>query len=282
MKLKDILIEARLYSLNIKEVLEKFLSFENRTMVLFDTETTGLEANTSYIQLTHIAAMAFDGSTFKEIGEYSKKINLGDQTKRAIDDPESAEYKQLAKDRERHFRKYKKQDLHPSDALKMTGYEGGNAERVDEKQGLIEFEQFINSHPNVVLIAHNATFDMKTIQARRRFHKLPPMKRVPVLDTVKISRFFFIPALLSVQGNIEAERILAGLLAKTKYKSYSSSLGNLAKVFEIKIDGWHDAKEDVKMLMGVLQKMIIFLKQNADVDIKDQQAAAAKRFRNMK
>jgi DNA polymerase III epsilon subunit-like protein len=85
-----------------------------------------------------------------------------------------------------------------------------------------------------------------------------------------------------VQGNIEAERILAGLLAKTKYKSYSSSLGNLAKVFEIKIDGWHDAKEDVKMLMGVLQKMIIFLKQNASVDIKDQQATAAKRFRNMK
>lgn len=278
-KLKDILAEAKLYSFNIKEVLEKFMQFEGKTLILFDTETVGLEPNTSYIQITQIAGMAFDGSTMTKIGEYSKKLNLGEPLQRALNDPNSPEAKHLSKERARHLRKYKKEDLHPSDALKMTGYATGDEEKVDEKQGLIEFEEFVNKYQNVVLIAHNATFDMKAIQARRKLHGLPPMKRVPVLDTVQISRFFFIPAMQATESNPEAAEILKSLLAKTKYKSYVSSLGKLASAFKIKIDGWHDAREDVMMLFEVLKKFIDELNKNKDVDIRKYQAPAAKKFR---
>jgi DNA polymerase III alpha subunit (gram-positive type) len=281
-KLKDILAEAKLYSFNIQELLEKFLKFDGKTMVLFDTETVGLEPNTSYIQVTHIAAMAYDGSTFNEVGEYSKKVNIGPELDRALNDPNSPEAKHLGAERARHEKKYKKADLHPRDALKMTGYDTPNAEKLDEKEALIEFEKFLEQFPNVVILAHNATFDMKAIAARRRFHGLPPMKRYPVLDTVNISRFFFIPAMQALETNPEVKKVLDGLLAKTKYKSYSSSLGKLGQALGVKVDGWHDAKEDVKMLMQVLQKIVEFLKANASTDIRKFQSTAAKRFRKSK
>lgn len=281
-KLKDILAEAKLYSFNIQEILEKFLKFDNKTMVLFDTETVGLEPNTPYIQLTHIAALAYEGSSLKEIGEYSKKVNIGPELDRALNDPNSPEAKHLGKEMARREKKYKKPDLHPRDALKMTGYENPNAEKLDEKEALIQFEKFLEQFQNVVILAHNATFDMKVIAARRRYHGLPPMKRYPVLDTVNISRFFFIPAMQALETNPEVKKILDGLLAKTKYKSYSSSLGKLGQVLGVKVDGWHDAKEDVKMLMQVLQKMVEFLKANSSIDIKKYQAPAAKRFRKSK
>jgi DNA polymerase III alpha subunit (gram-positive type) len=281
-KLKDILKEAKLYSFNIREVLEKFLQFDGKTIVLFDTETVGLEPNTSYIQVTHIAAMVYDGSTFNEIGEFSKKINIGPALNNALNDPDSAEAKHLGKEMARREKKYGKPDLHPRDALKMTGYDVPNAEKLDEKEALIEFEKFLDRYQNVVILAHNATFDMKVIAARRKLHGLPPMKRYPVLDTVNISRFFFIPALQALETNPEAKQVLDGLLAKTKYKSYSSSLGKLGQALGVKIDGWHDAKEDVKMLMQVLKKIIEFLKTNAGTDIRKFQGQAAKRFRNKK
>lgn len=279
--LKTILVEAKLYAYTIREILDGLLKFDGKTLILFDTETTGMKPHLPYNQLTHIAAMAFDGSTLGELGEFSKKVNLGEPTNRAINDPSSPEAKHLEKQMARHLRKYKKADLHPRDILKMTGYESGNEERLGEQEALIAFEAFLNQFDNVMLIAHNAGFDMKTIEARRRFYGMAPMKRAPVLDTVRITRFFFIPALLSMENVPEVKNILVGLLAKTKYKSYSSSLGKLAQVLGIRMDNWHDAKEDVKMLMAVLQKMIQFLKNNVGNDIRKQQGVAAKRFRNM-
>jgi DNA polymerase III alpha subunit (gram-positive type) len=281
-KLKDILAEAKLYSFTIPEVLEKFLKFDGKTIILFDTETVGLEPNTSYIQITQIAGMAFDGASMQLLGEYSKKINIGPELSNALNDPNSQEAKHLDKEMARKLAKYGKPDLHPKDALKMTGYESGDSEKVDEKQALIEFEQFINQYENVVLVAHNATFDMKTIQTRRRIHGLPPMKRVPVLDTVQISRFFFIPALQAAEKNPEAAEMLTGLLAKTKYKSYSSTLGKLANIFKIKMDGWHDAREDIMMLFQVLKNFISYLEKNKQLDIRAGQSTAAKRFRKSK
>jgi DNA polymerase III alpha subunit (gram-positive type) len=281
-KLKDILAEAKLYSFTIPEVLDKFLKFDGKTMVLFDTETVGLEPNTSYIQVTHIAAMAYDGSTFNEVGEYSKKVNIGPELDRALNDPNSPEAKHLGAERARHEKKYKKTDLHPRDALKMTGYDTPNAEKLDEKEALIQFEKFLGQFPNAIILAHNATFDMKVIAARRKFHGLPPMKRYPVLDTLQVARYFFIPAMQSLESVPEVKNMLDGLLAKTKYKSYSSSLGKLGAVLGVKVDGWHDAKEDVKMLMQVLHKIITFLKTNPSADIKKFQSTAAKRFRKSK
>ena len=108
------------------------------------------------------------------------------------------------------------------------------------------------------------------------------MIKRPVLDSVKVAQYFFIPILIAMGNNPEAKEYLQGLLAKTKYVSYSASLGKLVGVFKIKLEGWHQASEDVKMMFQVLQKMIEFLKSHSDLDIRKQQGVQAKRLRKMK
>ena len=75
--------------------------------------------------------------------------------------------------------------------------------------------------------------------------------------------------------------MLDDLLAKTKFKSYSSSLGRLAKVLGVKMENWHEAKEDTVMLFQLLQKIIEFLKAHETVDIRKQQGIIAKRHRKI-
>lgn len=268
----------------MQELLDKVLNFDGKTLIFLDTETTDLEPNDPGVQITEISAMAVDGSTFKVIGEYNTKVNLGEPFNRLLNNPESPEAMDYAKKVTRWRNKYKKELTHPADILKMTGYHTAQPgeRKQDEKEALIGLEEFIQKYSSPLIIAHNATFDMKVISARRRLNGLPTLPKRSVLDTVKVSRFFFIPMLLSMENNEQAKKYLQSLLAKTKFKSYSSSLGKLGSAFEIKLDGWHQAAEDVKMLFQILQKMIEFLKNNVSVDLSNQQKIAAKKYRNMK
>ena len=194
--LKSLLAEAKLYSYTIPEILDQFLKFEGKTLIFLDTETAGLEPNVSYLQLTQISAIAVDGSTMKVLGEFNKKIHLGKPLIRLLTDPDSHEAQNYKKHAEKYLLKYKRVEKTPSEMLRMTGYFNEGGEKMRESEALIELEQFIDGYHNVLLIIHNATFDWKAIQARRRKNGLPPMKRYPTLDTLKIARFFFIPALL--------------------------------------------------------------------------------------
>lgn len=279
--LKTILAEAKLYAYSIDELFDMFLKFDGKTLVFLDSETVGLEPNTSYVQLTQIAAMAVDGSTMEVVDDLSLKIELDSPLLRVLNEPESAEAKHLASDMARRLKKYKRPDKHPRDILDMTGYHRSNATKVSEKEALQKLEEFLKRFPNVVLVIHNATFDLKAIQARRRYHKMAPLTRFPVIDSLKLSRFFFIPLLTSMEHVPEIQQMLSGMLAKTKYKSYASNLGALAKALKVDITNWHEAKEDVRMLFGVLTKMLEFLKANRGGSIRKQQGVAAKRFRRM-
>lgn len=277
--LKTLLREVKLYSYNTQELLDQFLQFENKTLIFFDTETTGLETNIKSAQLTQISALVVDGSTMKELENFDVKIKFTRWLNNLLNDPSSWEAKSFAKADEKFYKKYKTRITHPSELLKMTQYYSGLPATHDEKDALIDFEKFIGKFNNVVLIAHNATFDMKAIQARREKYNLSRMKAFPVMDTLKISRFFFVPILLSLEDNEEAKSYLQKLLNKTKYKSYSSSLGKLASVFQVKLDDWHNSASDVKMLLEILRKMIEYLRSNVNIDITKQKSLAAKRFR---
>lgn len=282
--LKDILLEARLYSYSTEELLEKFLEFEGKTLIFLDTELTGIDPNKFYVQLTHIAMMAVDGSTMEVKDTLSIKVELSPTLLAILNDPNSKEALEYEKENQRHIRKYKKPETHPKELLDKTQYFKSNPGEVkmNEKDALIAAEQFVNRYPGATIIAHNAGFDVKAIQTRRRENGLPPMKRFPVLDTVAVARFFFIPALVSLKDNPEAQAFLEKILAKTKYRSYATSLGKLADAFEITSSNWHDALADTKMMFEILQKMIEFLKQHKDLDITKYKGTQAKRFRRMR
>jgi DNA polymerase III alpha subunit (gram-positive type) len=281
--LKNLLVEAKLYSYTTKELLDKVLNFEGKTLVFLDTETTGLEPNVSYDQLTQISVLAIDGSTWKKLADLNIKVELGWRMKNILDDPNSPQSVSFEKANQRSIRRHHKPITHPRDILKMTHYYDAtpNEVRMDERAALVALENFLNKFPNITLVAHNATFDLKALGARRRINRLLPLKHYPVIDTIKLSRFFFIPVLLSLENNDQAKEYLAALIAKTKYRSYASSLGKLAGIFKVKLEGWHQADEDVEILFEVLGKLIEFLRDNQDVDIKKQQGLQARRLRHM-
>ena len=68
--------KTQLYGLSIKELLDTVLNFNGKTLIYFDTETMGLTPKKDYLQLTEIAAVAYDGSTFKEVDKIDYKVNL--------------------------------------------------------------------------------------------------------------------------------------------------------------------------------------------------------------
>ena len=73
--------KTQLYGLSIKELLDTVLNFNGKTLIYFDTETMGLAPKKDYLQLTEIAAVAYDGTTFKEVDKLDYKVSLLQVTK---------------------------------------------------------------------------------------------------------------------------------------------------------------------------------------------------------
>lgn len=281
--LKNILVEAKLYSMSLSEILEHLKMFEGKTLIFFDTEASGLEPNSEYEQVTQIGALAVNGSTWEVIGEFNEKIALTAGTLRLLNDPKSKETKMYNADHARWLRKYKRPYKHPRDTLQGTHYYDGQPmeTRNDEKTALLNFEKFVDQWPDAMLVAHNASFDMKMIGARRRLNGLPPIKKYKVFDSLKLARYAFIPMLVALESNEWAAEMLKKMLAKTKYKSYGADLGKLSDVFKIETN-WHDALEDVKATVTILKNIMKVISDNKDVDIRNYQGKQAKRFRRMK
>ena len=79
--------EAKLYGKTIPEVLEHIKQFKGKTLIFFDTETTGLEPNRPYEQVTQIAAMAVNGDDWNVIDKFEEKASLNLNTQRILNDP---------------------------------------------------------------------------------------------------------------------------------------------------------------------------------------------------
>lgn len=281
--LKRLLIESKLYGMTLPEVLDQLKTFEGKTLIFFDTESSGLEPNNDYEQVTQIGALAVNGSNWEILGEFNEKIALTPETLRLLNDPKSRESRSYDVDNARWVRKYKKPYQHPGETIKRTRYYDGQPmeTRLDEKNALLKFDRFVGQWPDVVLIAHNASFDMKMIGARRRMNGLPPTKKYSVFDSLQLARYVFVPMLVSLENNEWAANMLNQMLAKTKYRSFGTDLGKLATVFKIEMD-WHDALEDVKALVNILRNITSLIEANKDVNIRSYQGKQAKRFRNSK
>jgi DNA polymerase III epsilon subunit-like protein len=60
--LKNLIPESKkLYGVTIEELLDEFLKFEGKTLIMFDLETLGLNPKYEYEQITEVAAWAIRG-----------------------------------------------------------------------------------------------------------------------------------------------------------------------------------------------------------------------------
>jgi len=155
----------------------------------------------------------------------------------------------------------------------MTNYLGNeDVKRSDEQTMLKNFMKFLDDEggpEGVVLIIHNAKFDMKMIS--RRFLTDPETGKAPhkgvkwwkgkVFDTVTLFQRYFIPLLKTTQDKELMDKIKKG-------KFLSVSQGILATAFEVNAEHWHTAIADVEMLMGVLYEVSKYVQEHGDVDIR--------------
>jgi DNA polymerase III alpha subunit (gram-positive type) len=232
----------KLFGTSIETLLSEFLNFENKTLIIFDLETLGLNPSFEYEQILEIAAVAINGINQNVLGSFQCKIKLSDSTNEFL--------------------------LDPHEILKMTSYYENKTDVVKERNGLELFLNFVSQFKNPVLVAHNSEFDLKYINTRCKMYciNVPMFK---VIDTLKISKFFFVP-LLNTLNTMESNILKSTLKSKTS-GHVSSRLGDLANSFEINAENWHSASSDILILQKVLYKMINFLEMHKKTNINEEQ-----------
>lgn len=219
-------------------------SIKGKTLIFFDTETTGLDPNIKYVQITEIAGVAYDDQG-NQLDTFHAKIHLTDNVKKVIA-WEKKNGKAFAGGRKT-----------VAELLDMTGYYDKNADFGDEIEVLTEFKQWVESFPNPVLIAQNLEFDMKQVGT-----KVGAPAVAGTHDTLLFARIFMEAIMDSLRGNedIEKARDIMSVIAKNRwgkeYKKLSHTLDKLGKVFDVKTDMWHSAIADTQQLAGIFFAML--------------------------
>lgn len=251
---------------NFNKIIEKSFEFYNvnpfselhgKTLVFFDTETTGFLPDKN--QITEIAAIACEGDTLKQLDTFQKYIKLTDDTHAEI-----ARQNAPPENEEHALKRAKKIESGGKtieQLLAMSGYDADKAVN-EEEETLLEFYEFINQFENPILVAHNAPFDMKMVNTRlNRIYKRSTPKYT-VMDTLRFSRLFFLPAIQAMaKRNDPAAMDMLNLIKDPKavkkndlYK-LSSSLGVLNKLIKHRLDSiaWHSALSDVQVTIEIFR-----------------------------
>tara|TARA_Y100000310_G_scaffold196242_1_gene196273 strand:- start:1757 stop:2638 length:882 start_codon:yes stop_codon:yes gene_type:complete len=264
------LLESRYFGMSVNDVLSYLEGFGNNTWIFFDTETTGLPGKEVYIgQLTNIGAVAVNPKNWDAdpdiLGEFNEMVEINPEVE-----------KRRAKQDANPDPRRKSRVWTISQALTNTGYHEWEGEYLDEQVVISNFINFVNSFPNPVLVAQNASFDMQWILARSE----ASMKRYPVIDTMRIMQYFLIPLLRALKHSSAQDDDAARLLSKLQRgKYYSTSMGKVAAAYGIDTQNWHRALDDAKMLMQLLHHVVQTLRTGIDVDIGPEHAEAVKDIR---
>lgn len=225
--------------------------FSGKTILVFDTETTGLYSQTH--QITELAAEVVDGDSFEVIDTFHKKAILNDKTKARMECE-----KEVANKDPKFFGVEK--------CLKLNGYNPNDPDLKQLDNILVEFYEFCNKHDSII-VGQNATYDLNMVNTALK--KIIPgahVRHQEVYDTKVFFSVFVIPALqaLKASGDEGTKNIIEAIWDKEKNRP-SARLGLILKAFGIDIVGWHGALADVKSTTLALKKILEFIEKHADV-----------------
>jgi len=250
-----------------EEILQSIIEdrinkYKDYYWVFFDTETSGLKANED--QLLEVAAIAVDADFYNSdapaiAGQYHVKARLEQDTKVRLKEPHIPQ---------------RKGDLSKIDLLKMTRY-GVPKDRFRDMtfdkeakvvKGFAEFLDKLSETKTVLLVAHNADFDIGYMQEKARKYGLDSFE-YEYIDTLKLVKEVFYPLLKVAQS-----RDLLGIFDKLKAQTHpfvlkkgdiTARLGHIADALDVKAEGWHSAIFDIKMLIQVTRKIVNLLNTNS-------------------
>ena len=244
-----------------KNLLRWFIDRLDNTFVFFDTETSGLKREQNN-QLTQVAAIATKLNPkdlkFDEVGRFEVKIKLNDNVLKAIalepDEPEDEKEKEKWKwGTKKGILKYNHYDL-----VNSPSYE-------EERKALERFDNFLKSHQNVILIAHNAPFDLSWIQFEEMFKD----STIKTIDSMRFFSNIFFPTLSKLS---EVDPRFSTAYDKFPFrepkkdkpddvKKKSVGLGSIVKGFsddvnklQDKLSGAHNAVVDCELMKDVIER----------------------------
>lgn len=272
--------------------------FNNRTLIWFDTETSGLNHQKFRHQINQLAAIATSAKVsdrgtceFPELGSYSQKTKLNQETLdlKNTQHPEDIETKFTKTGRP--TKEYAKtMDF----VLHMTRYGEHHGDYISEDQMLNDFHQFIlemcekNGNKPPMLIAQNASFDMEFLSRASEYWKGERIfNDYKVFDTMIMLQKFWVPILFHrMKRNDYQDKNRAWEIKKALgwgFKGLPSvSLGKVAKALNIEPKGWHDARADVDMMIQVTKQAIldIFMNPVSDEELKQLQGPILNKLRS--
>lgn len=252
-----------------------FKGIELGSICYFDTETTGLHPSRS--QIVEIAAI---------IGakKFYKKIELTEETLKQIEDQKE------------NFQKKSTKDKTIEELLQMSNYNEGNDQKSSEEDALKEFVLFVESAN--ILLAHNASFDMRMVNVRCKKYGIEPIKGVPVYDSLAFSRRFFVPSLITIEKTSKSAlarqkaKDILDKITKQYYKSgqrmkVSSTLSSLIGALRGQIGNWHQAMADVEMLKDLIENFFKLMfdkhfKEDTEKDMRSKQTFRRYFMRNVR
>ena len=254
----------QLSGITISDLFDTLLTFEKKTLIMFDLETLGLNPSFDYEQITEVASFAVCGNTRQILNTMNYRVDLVESAKHLLENPDSVE--RYNWDR-RQKRRGKTAISSPAEILKFTKYHEINIDTISEELAIRRFYEFVSNYENPVLVAHNAEFDVNYVSTRGNRYDLK-LPTAEVLDTLSISRFFFIPALQTLTDDRRACELISPLTRESPNRLHiSSRLGDLATAFNLNSDNWHTASADVSMMNSVMWGMLDFLTEHKTLNI---------------
>lgn len=243
----------------IDSILDKIAG---KTIVVFDTETTGLSVKLPWVQVTEIAAVAINADTGEQIAKFHKKINLTDVTKaemekqrRNIKPPTApgigGDRGSLEGPRGANI----------DDLLSMTGYHNTNTVFEEIERVYSSWVEWLNQFDYPVLLGQNAAFDMGQMFAPLKKLGIARPKIGEVLDTLTLARVWIYPILQAAAA--AGDPVSANMLntfVNPKTGKTTFNLNTLGKVFNVPAQQWHSGISDALQTYGIFNNMIQLLK----------------------
>lgn len=224
--------------------------FDEHTIIVFDSETTGLDPRVPHVQILSLSAASFDVEQEKMIDIFNQFASLNKEAadRMELDKIHRADYTTINYKYIDDFLAKSKWHDHPKSGTEI--------------EVVANFVDFCKQFKNVLLCGYNVGFDMRMINACLKKHGHPPMS-YPVMDVMRLVNIFLDPALdaLASQGIAVAHDMISAVMNSANKKSYT--LQNVAKILNVlKADG-HVSLADIEMTGKVLTQSVKFVKDHS-------------------
>jgi len=255
-KYLDFLLEHKFWGKTIPQFLSWLESKSNSHFIICDTETSGLPSDPYEVQLTQVACIVtkynYASNYFEEIDTFNKKIKLTESTLKLMENPN---YRIKA-------------------VLNFNHYGEGGHDYYEEENVLQEFFEFINQYNNPILVIQNAIFDMRYLNTRNPIVKF----NNEVLDTKQVIQLFYLPLLQKLAETDDQSMDMINKIGKSNRDNglISSSMSKIGPALNLDMNNYHDAISDCRITIKMLNNIVLFLKENQDLDIKKYQVERIK------